>query len=48
MKKVAAQYDPSGVFQTLVPGGFKLSQRAAAAHDSNYFYMALAVASFLS
>ena len=24
LKKVAHKYDPSGVFQTLVPGGFKL------------------------
>ena len=26
MHEVAAQYDPTGVFQTLVPGGFKLSK----------------------
>lgn len=26
MKKVAAKYDPSGVFQTRQPGGFKLSR----------------------
>ncbi|KAH8900830.1 FAD binding domain protein [Thozetella sp. PMI_491] len=26
MRRVAAKYDPSGVFQTLVPGGFKLSE----------------------
>jgi hypothetical protein len=24
MKKVARKYDPTGVFQTQVPGGFKL------------------------
>lgn len=26
MKKVAEKYDPEGVFQTMVPGGFKLSK----------------------
>lgn len=26
MKGVAQKYDPTGVFQTLVPGGFKLSK----------------------
>lgn len=26
MKKVAAEYDAPGVFQTLCPGGFKLSK----------------------
>ncbi|KAI1129935.1 FAD-binding domain-containing protein [Nemania abortiva] len=26
MKEVAAKYDPSGVFQTLIPGGYKISQ----------------------
>lgn len=25
MKKVAAKYDPTGVFQQLMPGGFKIS-----------------------
>jgi hypothetical protein len=25
MKKVAAKYDPDGVFQNLLPGGFKIS-----------------------
>jgi hypothetical protein len=24
MRKVSAKYDPEGVFQTMVPGGFKL------------------------
>ncbi|KAJ8121465.1 hypothetical protein O1611_g10095 [Lasiodiplodia mahajangana] len=26
MKDVAAKYDPTGVFQTLIPGGYKISQ----------------------
>jgi hypothetical protein len=26
MKAVAKKYDPSGVFQNLVPGGFKISK----------------------
>lgn len=26
MKAVAKKYDPSGVFQDLVPGGFKISK----------------------
>ena len=26
LKKVAAKYDPDGVFQTKVPGGFKISR----------------------
>lgn len=26
LQKVAKKYDPTGVFQTLVPGGFKVSQ----------------------
>lgn len=26
MREVAAKYDPSGVFQTRVPGGFKLAK----------------------
>lgn len=26
MKKVAEKYDPSGVYQTLLPGGFKISR----------------------
>lgn len=26
LKETAAKYDPTGVFQTLVPGGFKISK----------------------
>lgn len=26
MRKVAAKYDPIGIFQRLVPGGFKISK----------------------
>ena len=26
LQKVGAEYDPTGVFQTLVPGGFKISK----------------------
>lgn len=26
LKKIAQKYDPNGVFQTLLPGGFKLPQ----------------------
>ena len=26
LKEVAAKYDPTGVFQTLVPDGFKISK----------------------
>lgn len=26
LRKAARKYDPSGVFQTLMPGGFKISQ----------------------
>lgn len=26
LKRVAAKYDPEGVFQMLVPGGFKISK----------------------
>ena len=29
MEQVATRYDPNGVFQSLVPGGFKLSQARA-------------------
>lgn len=36
LKKTAKKYDPKGVFQTLMPGGFKLSKTKCAPTGTHY------------